>query len=216
MEGRHRRETGTSGAARAARAGDPPQERSRAARRRLLDAAVGCLAEIGWAGSTVDLVAERAGVSRDAARHHFPTREALFTAAVLHVSESRMAETRRRAAKLPRGPARTEAVVRMLVETYQGTEFAAAVQLWAAAANDPALRSHVLPLEERMDREAHRAALELLDADESVPGVRESVQATLDLARGMGLAGLLADDRARRGRVIAQWARTLDGVLTGR
>ncbi|MGW2845829.1 TetR family transcriptional regulator, partial [Streptomyces sp. NPDC001274] len=42
----------------------PKQDRSRATRKRLLEAAVACLAEHGWAGSTVSVVAERAGVSR--------------------------------------------------------------------------------------------------------------------------------------------------------
>ncbi|MFC8454028.1 TetR family transcriptional regulator, partial [Kitasatospora sp. NPDC057223] len=42
----------------------PQQDRSRATRRRLLEAAVECLAEVGWNGSTVSVVAERAGVSR--------------------------------------------------------------------------------------------------------------------------------------------------------
>src|SRR5690606_16085588 len=56
---------------------------------RLLEAAVACLAEHGWAGSTVSVVAERAGVSRGAAQHHFPTREDLFTAAVEYVAEER-------------------------------------------------------------------------------------------------------------------------------
>lgn len=54
----------------------PQQDRSRATRRRLLEAAVECLAELGWNGSTVTVVAERAGVTRGAAQHHFPTREA--------------------------------------------------------------------------------------------------------------------------------------------
>jgi len=35
-------------------------------------------------------------------------------------------------------------------------------------------------------REAHRMAVELLGVDEAHPGVRELVQATLDLARGLG------------------------------
>ena len=39
----------------------PKQDRSRATRQRLLEAAVACLAERGWAGSTVSVVAERAG-----------------------------------------------------------------------------------------------------------------------------------------------------------
>src|SRR5690348_17797036 len=67
----------------------PKQDRSRATRQRLLEAAVACLAEHGWAGSTVSVVAERAGVSRGAAQHHFPTREDLFTAAVEYVAEER-------------------------------------------------------------------------------------------------------------------------------
>ena len=46
-----------------------------------------------------------------------------------------------------------------------------------------------------------------------MPGVRETVQATLDMARGLGLANLLTDDRRRRQRIVAQWARTLDLVL---
>jgi AcrR family transcriptional regulator len=68
---------------------EPKQDRSRATRQRLLAAAVACLAEHGWAGSTVSVVAERAGVSRGAAQHHFPTREDLFTAAVEYVAEER-------------------------------------------------------------------------------------------------------------------------------
>jgi hypothetical protein len=43
--------------------------------------------------------------------------------------------------------------------------------------------------------------------------VREAVQATLDLARGLALANQLTDDSARRARIVRQWARMLDRVL---
>lgn len=170
-----------------------------------------CLAEHGAAKSTVGAVAERAGVSRGAAQHHFPTREDLFTAAMLHMSRTRMAELRRRVESVR--DSGTEAVVQILVDAFSGPEFDAALQLWAAAASDPALRARVLPLEEHLGREAHRAAVELLGVDESVPGAREAVQATLDLARGLGLANLLTDDQARRRRVVRQWARMLESSL---
>ncbi|MFD7904946.1 TetR/AcrR family transcriptional regulator, partial [Kitasatospora sp. NPDC059747] len=81
----------------------PRQDRSRATRARLLAAAVDCLAERGWHGSTVAVVAERAGVSRGAAQHHFPTREDLFTAAVEYVTAERLAAVRAHAVELP-GP----------------------------------------------------------------------------------------------------------------
>src|SRR5690348_18308793 len=79
----------------------PKQDRSRATRQRLLEAAVACLAEHGWAGSTVAVVAERAGVSRGAAQHHFPTRDDLFTAALEHVTHVRAEELRRELEGLP-------------------------------------------------------------------------------------------------------------------
>jgi AcrR family transcriptional regulator len=192
----------------------PQQDRSRATRRRLLEAAVECLAERGWSGSTVAVVAERAGVSRGAAQHHFPTREDLFAAAVEHVAEERLAAVRVRLTGLPAdGASRTEAVVDGIVRLYTGDLFRAALHLWVAAAREEPLRARVLALEGRVGREAHRAAVEFLGADERAPGVRETVQATLDMARGLGLADLLTDDSARRAGVVRRWARILDGVL---
>ena len=194
---------------------EPRQERSRATRARLLEATVGRLAGHGVAGATLGAVAEAAGVSRGAAQHHFPTREDLFFAVMRHILDNRGAELRRRIAEVPKGPGRTEAVVEVAVDAFTGDGFRAALQLWAAAASDPALRESVVPMEEQVGRELHRAAVELLGADESRPGVRETVQATLDLARGLGLANLLTDDTARRRRIVRQWARMLDTVLNG-
>lgn len=193
----------------------PKQDRSRVTRQRLLEAAVECLAEHGWAGSTVAVVAERAGVSRGAAQHHFRTREDLFTAAVEYVAEQRSAALRAALAPagLISGPARTYAVVRELVGVFTGPLFSAALQLWVVAANEEPLRARVTDLETRVGREVHRMTAELLGADESRPGVREAVQGVLDMARGMGLANLLTDDSARRERVVAHWSDVLDGML---
>jgi AcrR family transcriptional regulator len=193
---------------------EPQQDRGWATRSRLLEAAVICLAELGWGGATVSVVATRAGVSRGATQHYFPTREALFTAALEHMAEVRLDEIRREASRLPAGrERRTADVVGLLVRLYTGPLFRAALQVWAAAAANNELRDLVLPLEARLGREAHKAAIELLGADESRPGVHEAVQATLDLARGLGLADTLADDSRRRDRIIAQWAAMLDGAV---
>ncbi|ALM39439.1 MULTISPECIES: TetR/AcrR family transcriptional regulator [Streptomyces] len=185
----------------------PKQDRSRATRQRLLAAAVACLAERGWAGSTVSVVAERAGVSRGAAQHHFPTREDLFTAAVEYVAEERSTALR---ALAPEGRAQA---VEALVDLYTGDLFRAALHLWVAACDEPQLGARVTELEARVGRETHHIAVALLDADESRPGVRELVQGLLDMARGLGLANLLTDDTARRRKVVTQWTRVLDGAL---
>jgi AcrR family transcriptional regulator len=192
---------------------EPRQDRSRATRQRLLEAAIECLAEVGWSGSTVAVVAERAGVSRGAAQHHFPTREDLFTSAVEYVASERLEVLRSRALDLPTGPDRTRAVVAVVEVMYTGPLFRAAIHLWVAASSDERLRERVVGLESQVGRETHRAALELLGVDESQAGVREAVQATLDMARGLGLANLLTDDSRRRQRVLDQWASMLAAAL---
>ncbi|MFC4855096.1 TetR/AcrR family transcriptional regulator [Actinophytocola glycyrrhizae] len=192
---------------------EPRQDRSRATRQRLLEAAIECLAEVGWSGSTVSVVAERAGVSRGAAQHHFPTREDLFTSAVEYVASERLAVLRSRSLDLPAGPDRTRAVVGMVELMYTGPLFRAAIHLWVAASSDERLKEQVVLLEERVGRETHRTALELLGVDESRTGVRAAVQATLDMARGLGLANLLTDDSKRRQRVLDQWSTMLAVAL---
>ena len=111
-----------------------------------------------------------------------------------------------RAAAVPRGPHRTRDVLRMLGDHFASPVFIAALELWVAARTDPALLAAVSPLEQRVGRETHRMTVDLLGVDESRPGVRELVQATLDLVRGLGLAATITDDTRRRKRILDQWA----------
>lgn len=171
------------------------------------------MAQLGWSGATMSVIAERAGVSRGAAQHHFPTRDELLTAAVEHVGHTRIEEIRHRGSRLPKGESRTEAILTMLASFYTDSLFAAALQVWTAAVSDPQLRIQAMSLEARVNREVYRLAVELLGLDESTPGVRETVQATLDLIRGLALANLLRDDGQRRRQVLKQWTRILDDTF---
>ena len=188
----------------------PQEERTRAMRQRLLEACVECLVESGWSGTSTTLVSQRAGVSRGAQLHHFPTKADLVLAAVEHLSQVRGAELAAAATRLPAGPRRTRAVLGMLDEHFTGPVFTAALELWVAARTDADLQAAVGPLEQRIGREVHRSTVELLGVDESQPGVRELVQATLDLARGLGLANTITDDAARRRKILDHWALVLD------
>ena len=195
---------------------EPQQDRSRATRLRLLQSAVECLATHGYAASTVSVVAAHAGVSRGATQHHFPTRDDLFTAAVDHVMHDRREQLRSQLLPGSSSVRDTVRTVEVLFDLYCSDLFKAALVLWVAAGAEPSLREHVVPLEARIGRETHRLVVDLLDVDESRPGVREVVQATLDLARGLGLANLLTDDRRRRTKIARQWAANLDLVAPQR
>jgi AcrR family transcriptional regulator len=171
------------------------------------------LAAVGYPSTTVAVVAARAGVSRGAAQHHFPTRADLFAAAVEYMTEVRLDEIRQYAATLPSGEGRTEAIVGLLAEVYAGPLFRAALHLWVAASTDEQLREQIIRLETHVGRQTHRALLEVLEVNERSPGVRETVQGMLDLIRGLGLADLLTDDSARRRGIVRQWSGVLDQAL---
>ncbi len=191
----------------------PQEERTRAMRHRLLEATVECLVENGWSGTSTTLVSQGAGVSRGAMLHHFPTKNDLVLAAVEHLSELRGQELREAAEGLPIGRRRTRAVLEMFGEHFTSPVFVAALELWVAARTDEQLREAVVRLEQRVGREAHLIAVAALGVDEKQPRVRELVQATLDLVRGLGLANTITDDTARRRRILAAWAHTLDAEL---
>lgn len=192
---------------------EPQQDRSRVTRQRLLESAIECLATKGWAATTVAEVAEHAGLSRGAAQHHYPTREDLITGALDFMFDRRTAAIRAMAPDMAPGPGRTEAVVRGMVDYFTGPLFKAALQVWTAAAADERLKARVVPLEAKFGRVAHRMTIEMLGADDSDPVTHRLVQATLDLARGLGLADVLSDDSIRRERIVCQWAATLDEAI---
>jgi len=185
-------------------------DRSRETRRKLMAATVDCLVERGWSGTTTTLVAERAGVSRGAQLHHFRTRGELVAAAVEHLGAESVLHLKERA-KSVNGS--TVAVVELIADFYASDLFTAALELWVAARTDPELNTVVVPLQIRLGRETHQLAVELLGADETKPGVRETVQLTLDLVRGLALANQLTDDRKRRARIVKRWAGMLEASL---
>jgi AcrR family transcriptional regulator len=189
----------------------PQQERSRVTQQRLLEATVDCLIEHGWSGTTTTLVAQRAGLSRGAQLHHYPTKAALVLAAVEHLAARRAEEIRLEAAALP--VPELGRAVELLAAAFTGPLYVAALEVWIAARTDPPLRAALVPLEARVGRELHRLAVDLFGADESRPRVREVVQATLDLLRGLGVANLLSDDSARRRSILAVWTGQLAEVL---
>ncbi|MBE7324636.1 TetR family transcriptional regulator [Nocardioides sp. Y6] len=191
----------------------PQEERTRAMRARLLEATVECLVEHGFSGTSTTLVSQRAGVSRGAQLHHFPTKNDLVVAAVAHIADTRAGELAAALADAPTGERRTRAVLELLAEHFTSPIFAAALELWVAARTDPTLAEAVGPLEQRVGRQAHELTAAALGVDGSARGTRELVQATLDLVRGLGLANTISDDARRRGRILDAWAVTLDAQL---
>jgi AcrR family transcriptional regulator len=121
-------------------------------RRRLLDAAVECVAEYGYANLTTTKISERAAVSRGAQQHHFPHKAMLVANAVVHVHEQQIAAIRANATELPHGAPRTEKLLDLLWESYTGKLFTAALEIALAAQHDSELADVVGQTQREQDR----------------------------------------------------------------
>src|SRR3954452_1189559 len=101
---------------------NPPRrnqaQRSAATRAALLDAALECLVEDGFANTTTARVAERAGVSRGAHLHHFQTRATLVAAAADHLTRRRGEHLMEAVEALPTGPARITQGLDLIWDSY--------------------------------------------------------------------------------------------------
>ncbi|MGW4481107.1 TetR/AcrR family transcriptional regulator [Rhodococcus triatomae] len=192
----------------------PQNENGVATHQRIVEAALEVLATRGWRHASVAEVAARADVTRGAVQHHFKDRDGLFTAAVQHIMDTRISQIEAlHHGEYPEGE-RTRVIVRTIVELHQGTSFAAALQLCVAASDDPALRPRVAAMESEVGARGFWALVELLELDGHDGTVRTTVQAFLDSARGLGLAGMLNDDTRRRLQVADRWADMLDDLRT--
>lgn len=166
-------------------------ERSETTRQALLDAAVACLAEYGYARTTTALICERAGVSRGAHLHHYGTRATLLAAAITHLSERLNAELRDRIASLPRGPARTERALDLIWELYSGQLFRSALELWAAGRTDPELLRELAPAEQNINRVTIRLWRELFPDQAGNRGFEQLADFVLSSIRGLAVLDIV-------------------------
>lgn len=134
----------------------PQAERSLASRTRILDAAVACLLEDGYARTNTLSIQARAGVSRGRLLHQFPSKDELLVAAAHHVCAARLAEAEGAEGTLPSGAvdpgARLDAVIELLWSTFHQPNFWAAIELWVAARTEPALAAVIRPAERRLGK----------------------------------------------------------------
>jgi len=124
-------------------------ERSAATRSRLLEAAVECLVELGYAGTTTTVVAERAGVSRGAQLHHYATRAALVGAAIEHVFARLTEDYQAAFGELAPTDDRVGAAVDLLWSMYAAPRHEAVLELYVAARTDPELQAAIVPVAAR-------------------------------------------------------------------
>jgi AcrR family transcriptional regulator len=123
------------------------QERASAMRHRLLEATIDCLVDHGYAGTSTTRVVERAGVTRGAQVHHFPTKAALVAAAIRHLADKRAELAFAELDRIKQAPDPVDSALDLMWDLHQGPVFHATVELWVAARTDPELHSQLSMVE---------------------------------------------------------------------
>jgi AcrR family transcriptional regulator len=153
-----------------------------------------CLAELGWSGTSTTEVARRAGVSRGAQQHHYPTKMLLVAAALEHLLERQRLAYERAFAGLPAERRNIEGALDLLWESFRQAPSLALMELAMAARTDESLRGLSIGINERVVQVILETFLRLFPAsvDEEVAGTLiRSVFATL---LGLTLQNSLDDD----------------------
>jgi AcrR family transcriptional regulator len=205
------------------------EERSAATQARLLDAAVQCLIELGYGGTTTTVVAERAGVSRGAQLHHFSTRAELVGAAVEHVFAG-LTEDYRQAfagvAGLVSGPDRVRGAIDLLWAMYVQPRHLAALDLYLAARTDAELRAVLAPISQRHRENVLALARAYFPVAAALqPRFDAVIDLILDTMLGMVVTRCLHGDRPAEHAVLGEIERlarelvgaagaTSDGTVT--
>jgi AcrR family transcriptional regulator len=191
----------------ASRPGRRTQAQRRAATRAaLLDAALTCLIEEGYANLTTRNVADRAGVSQGTQMHYFPTRARFVADAVRHVALKLATELREQDALRARSERRRlEELLDHVWEIHTGPIFQATMELWVAARTDGEIRAAMDDVARDVSRLIAQRATEMFPELMVKPRANELLDLTLAAMRGLALLRFTSDHadverRWRRGR----------------
>lgn len=183
------------------------REQREATRARLLQAAVTVLIERGVAGTTTLEVQQRAGVSRGALLHHFPTHAQLLSATVGELVRRNEEHIWREQARAAENPDPLARAIRTLAAASAHASYIAELELWAVARTDAPLREALRPAERDALKESERVMSQLFAAVADRPGYAAVVALSIELVRGLALSDVLRTDPTKREQLLEHWIR---------
>ncbi len=188
------------------------QERASAMRHRLLEATIECLVDHGYAGTSTTRVVERAGVTRGAQVHHFPTKAALVAAAMRHLAAKRAELAFAELERIRSSPDPIDDALDLMWDLHQGPVFSATVELWVAARTDPDLHSELSLVEPATTATVVEVAKTLFPAQADRQAFAHWVYTAMDTIRGILLTSFVYDDPVPR--LEASWQRAKSHLRT--
>jgi AcrR family transcriptional regulator len=178
-------------------------QKSASTRNSIVEAAIKSFVELGYASTTTTAIAERAGLSRGAMLHHFPSKVDIVRAAVDYLHAKRLKAIRKSNAKVPSEGDRVRQGVDAYWSHVQHPLFVAFFELSVAARTDPELASILRPAQEAFERESLQTTVDVFP---EWHGDTEYFELAFDLSRylleGMAISFLTHKETKRDKRVL--------------
>ncbi|WP_157961678.1 TetR/AcrR family transcriptional regulator [Acuticoccus kandeliae] len=186
-------------------------ERSADTRARVCEATLDALVDIGYERISTQEIARRAGLSRGALTHQFPTRDALFIAAYEWLIRAWEENEPFASAKIGQGRPLTfpELADEMWLRIFRTERYIAALELMLAARKDAAISSGVHELMHRWTRLRDGLTTELLGLSPDDPHSATLVQLNLCVLRGIAVHKSFETDPDSAERLLSEWKRIL-------
>ncbi len=136
-------------------------QKSASTRTQIIESAIKCLVELGYARTTTAVIADRAGLSRGAMLHHFPSKMDIVRAAVDYLHAKRLRAIRKAMAKEPVDGDHVKLGVQSYWAHVKHPWFVAFFELAVAARTDKELAAILFPAQEAFEREFYTTSLDL-------------------------------------------------------
>jgi AcrR family transcriptional regulator len=189
------------------------KERRDKTRAALLDAAVEALVSLGYANTSTLEVQKRAGVSRGALLHHYPSKASLMADVVRYLAELRGRELQLKTTALPSGADRIDLALDLLWESFSGALFTVAMELRIAARTDAELRKELIPTELELHQNITTQFTAIFGEQlASRPGFLDALNLTVHCMVGLAMSAMIHNDQERLSALLQQqknWLRKL-------
>lgn len=183
-----------------------PQQRAEETRARILDAAEESFSRSGYDPTSVDDICARAGVTKGAFYHHFPSKQAVFIELLnrwLAGLDAELSRVRAESSTIPEALMQMAATAQIAIQA-QRERLPMFLEFWTKAAHDPAIwEATIAPYRRYQDFFAEMIEAGIAEGTLHPIDPRAAAQALLSLAVGLVVQGML-DSPANWGQVMQE------------
>ncbi|MDV6226972.1 TetR/AcrR family transcriptional regulator [Nitratireductor aquimarinus] len=193
------------------------QARSIATREKLITTALDVIYDVGYNKASTPEFSKRAGVSRGALLHHFPTRADIIVAAMDRLLNDGTRDIRDAAVAVAQQKIGLDELMDFLWTMFSGRFFYISIEFINEARTDPDLREQMLPVVKSFHEALDGIWSELHREEDCPPHEAQIVlNLTICLLRGMGIQTVLKDDPEYFSSMLEAWKAILPHLVGGR